>query len=158
MFIVYNRHAKCILTSSHDANVTFGLDVPYDHGITIIQRHKMYPKIQNGCRWPSWKNDRFIARELFVVEIIIIHGFKLNWGRLTHLWHSFRTLDGFKGQIREMIENLWHFVKNHKSMQDNMTLQLNGPDRKNNPFCTNSMLHDKCHNLIEFAAVCNLSA
>jgi hypothetical protein len=34
-----SRHAKCFLTSSHDANVSFGIVIPWD-------QRKKYPKTQ----------------------------------------------------------------------------------------------------------------
>ena len=58
----FSGHVKCGLTSNHDANVFFGIDVPYGQRTKIIQRHKSYLKIQDGRhqiqdgrRRPSWK-------------------------------------------------------------------------------------------------------
>ena len=53
--LLFSRHAKCFLTSSHDANISFGIVVPWSHRKKIIQRHRLYLKIQDGGRRPSWK-------------------------------------------------------------------------------------------------------
>ena len=44
-----------MLTSSHDANVPFGMEVPLGNRKNVIQRHKLYLKIQDGGWRPSWK-------------------------------------------------------------------------------------------------------
>ncbi len=60
------------LTSSHDANVPFGMEAPWGHRNKNIQRHKLYLKIQNqSLGIHGW----LIAKQPFVIETIVMHDF-----------------------------------------------------------------------------------
>ncbi len=66
-----------LLTSNHDANVPFGIEVPWGHRKIFIQRHTFYLKIQDGCRWPSWKMLLIISEAPFIKICIMMHVFQL---------------------------------------------------------------------------------
>ena len=95
-FPSFSRDDKWLFTSNHDAKVPCGIKVPQDHSKKVIQRHKLYLKIQDGRCRPYWKTGPAHSLEFFFdIYTIMIHVFYIIGGHWSHFCHHFHFLNTF---------------------------------------------------------------